>query len=835
METRKPEYQHFIPQFLLRNFSHKYVPPGKSNAGKPKKRGNKKKMYAGEPVINSLGLSDGYRIEECLVRRACGLENMYVDTAKPAQDQGKLEKKFGVLENRASNAYRKITKAYEDGKPAVWLQRSEKDILRKFIFLLTYRGEQYHRKYNFNSMEDYDEDDKGLLQAYMTMRGFTRPIDVWLQSLETIIDLDMDAGGNWKKSIFKSIYFPIADSFVSHIGEMYMAICTPANADEEFVLTDNCYNVSEGQTTSYYDESVGKHILMSPRFHKFAPISPRLILVLRHNLLPEPTEDANPEIKEYREFQRQLWIDSLYGSGTKSILEDLPVQKATTNYSRDRHFAMGDNFCFTIFKIPTGHVRKMNGLLIDHAFHGSRIVFNRKDAFLDLMEWYLTEPCEVGKNLMGEHAATQLAYIEGLSQFMLREGRALEPEWTFWPSEHRDLKQFHTENISGARFLEEISRGENDASFGFVSIYERLGGTKEKFVEDEVMAKAMFEIWARCVDLDWGTPGYEQLRSKKLDWLLDGYQRQSCAPFWMFLKRMRFAQTTLSRWLDGIHDVSSFDEEVFRGSEDMLAYSHPVIHGRELNVAMCKAFNKSMDLVRGPGCGIDSMGYFSLFGDPSWRIPTPVAIKCWPWNDGSNVDEALLSSLVDDLDRKASAQSPRRNELSEENKTEELDMSGLRKAAHAWLFEDDDAETRTEAFGERRPDGDSRVQEILDATEQVHPEQVHPEQPQNETTQGPPPNNLNWLHQREAHTYLIRNARRRTFLKLVQHIIHASWWLYLLGWCCYLLAHLLDFVVATLTRLSWVMATCSPVFDDLAKYLVHLAAVFVLACWMILG
>ena len=91
------------------------------------------------------------------------------------------------------------------------------------------------------------------------------------------------------------------------------------------------------------------------------------------------------------------------------------------------------------------------------------------------MEWYLTEPCQVGKNLLGEHVATQLAYIKGLSRFMLREGRAVVAEWTFWPSEHRDLKQFQTQNVAGARFLEEVRHGESDAGFDFGAIYKRLG------------------------------------------------------------------------------------------------------------------------------------------------------------------------------------------------------------------------------------------------------------------------------------------------------------------------------------------------------------------------
>lgn len=489
METHKPEYQHYIPQFLLKNFAHEYAPPNKSKAGKSRKRNHKRKMYLGDPVVNSLCLTDGFPLEECLVKRVCGLENMYENQANPVNVhvQPRLEKKFAGFEGKASRIYRQIINAHKGGKQALWLKRAEKDVLRKFMFLLTLRGKQYYQKFNLDSMQEYEEGDKELLQNYMAEHSFTKPIDVWLQSLEKIMDLDIDVEGHWKEHICESIYFPIADMFINHITGMYMAICTPANDDEEFVLTENCYNVIEGPTTAYYDSNTGKHISMSPSFHMFALISPRLAIVLRSNLLPEPLEDANPDALQVRRFERKLWIDSFYGSGTKSILEDLPVQRALTNYSEvvngmlvprsgwNQRLGMNDSFCFSIFPIPTRHVRKINGLLIDHAFHGSRIVFDRKDVFLDLMEWYLTEPCEVGKNVIGQHAVQQTTYIKGLSDFMLREGRKCDTKCAFWPSEHRDVTQFQIQNIAGARFLEGVRRGKEDADFRVEAIYERLG------------------------------------------------------------------------------------------------------------------------------------------------------------------------------------------------------------------------------------------------------------------------------------------------------------------------------------------------------------------------
>ncbi|KAL5084191.1 hypothetical protein Trisim1_012265 [Trichoderma cf. simile WF8] len=786
MEAHKPEYQHFIPQFLLRNFSHKYAPPGKSKEGKSKKRGPKKKMYPGDQAVNSLCLSDHeFSFDESSVRRTCGVENMYVSPTKPLQDHGHLEKKFAVFENKASCIYRKIIKAHQDGKPAIWLKRTEKDVLRKFIFLLADRGEQYHRKYNVDSMQDYNDGDKELLQHYMTKHGFTKPIDVWFQSLETIIDLDIDTKGCWKRHICESIYFPIADSFIDHICDLYMAICTPANHDEEFVLTDNCYNVREGRTVAYFDVSTGKHTSMGPCFHRFAPISPRLIIVLRSAYLPEPLEDADPAIKEWRQFQRQVWIDSLYGkSGIESILEDLPIRKAINSYmeivngrlaprsGRNHRLDINDSFCFTIFKIPTRHVRTINGLLIDHAFHGSRIIFNQKDIFLDLMEWYLTEPCEVGKNLTGKNVPKQIKYIEGLSQFMLREGREINPRVIFWPSEDRDLNHFHLENIAGARFLEGARTGKDGIGSGFDEIYKRLGGTMATFDEDMAISNTMLQIWTRCVDLDWESPEYESIRRNKLASLLDGYQRQSCSRFWMFLKWMRLAQ----KWgLKSIQTIEPFFEEACRGSEDMLAHALPVIQEHELNIAMYKSFNEHMTLLRGTGCGLESMGHFSLFGDESWRIPTPFSHLNQPCKnhgdkDGPDVKKTIRSSSFDSAKRKASTQSPHRKQRFDYNEIKE--KVGVSKATHSSLFHNE---------GWKLP------------TDFVDPKEKADEQ--------------------------FERDRTMILMACTVLVIVAALMLSLLGICSYLLAHLFHFLVWLLDGLPWLLDTLSPAFYTLGRFL----------------
>jgi hypothetical protein len=204
--------------------------------------------------------------------------------------------------------------------------------------------------------------------------------------------------------------------------------------EEEFVLTDTGYNVREGPTIDFEDENTGKYIRLGASFHYFAPIAPRLMIILRSHHIPEPLDDSDPVNKANQELRRQFFIDTVHGPGAKSIMEDLPVHKAFNSYSRvidgrrvplpqwDGQYRMNDRFTFPIFRTSSNYIQKMNGLLLDHAFHGSTIIFNQQDVFLDLLEWYLTEPCEVGKNLSGEHSESKRRYIEQLTTFMGTQG-----------------------------------------------------------------------------------------------------------------------------------------------------------------------------------------------------------------------------------------------------------------------------------------------------------------------------------------------------------------------------------------------------------------------------
>lgn len=497
--TPRPEYQHFVPQFLLRNFAHPYKPP--KNGAKRQKRPKKKdaRIYPGDLVVNNVNLTaEPLAIEESPVKRVLGINDMYQDTSQPTEKQQRyIESLFGQLESKASPIFRKIVKSLESGDSGLWLTRDERNRIRKFLFLLKYRGSTFHRRFYFANAADYDQNDREQLRAYMRENGFERPVDVWFNNIKTFAELDMDAENEWIRKLIDQVYPGDAAWFINHVQQMYMAICTPADATDEFVLTDNSYNVYEGANTYVHDPASGKAKESSwVNFHEFAPVSPKLIIVLRSFLIPVPEEDANAEVKEERDFWRKMAVDDEFVPGTKSTLADLPITKARNNYSEmvngrleltrsDPTKQKDDKFCFRFFKITTDHVNKINNFMFDNARFCTRMIFQTRDSFLKTLEWYMTEPCEYGKRVVGQDKEARLKLLRNLAALMSSMGSSATPVWDESPAFDIPLTDAARMRLMNEAFKEicakfadslaEDSSSDDDSLPGSTPIYTMLG------------------------------------------------------------------------------------------------------------------------------------------------------------------------------------------------------------------------------------------------------------------------------------------------------------------------------------------------------------------------
>jgi hypothetical protein len=487
--TASVQYQHFVPQFLLRNFSHPYKP--QNNGPKTSKR-SKRKIFPREPVVHNLNLSvDPPVICETPVKRILGQIDMYRDTSKPSPEQQHIEQMFSKLEGQASAVFRKITKSFEQKEKGLWLTRDERDLIRKFLFLLKYRGSGFHRRFYHDNAEGYDANDRELLRDYMAEKGYTRPMDVWFNNLKTIMELRMDPEGEWMKDLPKRMFTEDALGFIIHAQCMYMAICTPSDPSDEFILTDNSYNVFEGPNFFAADEETGKveGTAYTP-LHEFAPVSPRLMIVLRSFIFPVPEEDAHADVKEERDFFRSMVLDMVYKGEVKSLLADLPIKKARNNYSEILHgrtqFINGEDgkkrkdhkFSFTFFPIKTEHVNIINGILLDNSYVCSSVVFKSIENFSRTLEWYLTAPCTIGKIVTGDDADLRLAGLKKLAAVSQSLGSEKKPVWREEPVPMvQNYEQFRLGKIEQGRLFNKIIK--NDwkpfPDTELMQIYKTLG------------------------------------------------------------------------------------------------------------------------------------------------------------------------------------------------------------------------------------------------------------------------------------------------------------------------------------------------------------------------
>ena len=80
-----------------------------------------------------------------------------------------------------------------------------------------------------------------------------------------------------------------------------MTICTPAKILDEFIITENAFNNHEGPD-GFFKKPATSDSTQSfhTEFHMFAPISPKLMIVLRSSLLPSPGESKTKQMHDGR-------------------------------------------------------------------------------------------------------------------------------------------------------------------------------------------------------------------------------------------------------------------------------------------------------------------------------------------------------------------------------------------------------------------------------------------------------------------------------------------------------------------------------------------------------
>ncbi|KAK2764586.1 hypothetical protein FQN54_009281 [Arachnomyces sp. PD_36] len=624
------QYHHYIPRFILRNFSHPFKPPKLPKGQKPNgKRKGKKGPYRGDPMLYTIDMdSPSAQISESPVSTTFGKTDMYRDFEN-APNQHIIEQKLSRLESDAARIIKKIRDAHEGWKQQVWVPRSERDTLRIFLFIMKYRGSRAHQRFYHQNAKDYSEDDQERLRKYMRDKGYKRPVDVWFDNITVLLDLKMDSEGKWMADLLERMYPDDAKWAISHMQGMYLAICTPSDESDEFLLTENAYAIHEGPVSTIRNLETGEVREPYTEFHIFGIISPRLILVLRSFLLPVPEEDADPEIKAWRqEMYAQNASQHSDPSRANSTLEDLPVSKSRNSYTDvvDGKLVLKDGedgtarphhkFCFRFFPISAIHVNKINSIMLEESSTISTIAFKTKSSARKALGFYLTTVNSYSKTLLKfegvagtPESDARLACLKKLEIAAKQLGSDATATDPVQEAEKKleSLSQKIDEHFSNVEPPE------------FMKLYMKLGGSPRTVLNDMDQAKKMLNVRIK-IDV-WSKGTEESVREEIRENLRDLFCELAPQRVWYYVKYIR---SMLLRGRD-----KELNEDVMHGPEDVVAKASQIFRTKkDLCRQMYFATINQVHLIKTPE--FDLKGEIRLTAEGARRLLSTMKIAFSP-------------------------------------------------------------------------------------------------------------------------------------------------------------------------------------------------------------
>ncbi|KFY15537.1 hypothetical protein V492_01919 [Pseudogymnoascus sp. VKM F-4246] len=550
--------------------AHEYEPHAKKNTSKQRKNA-KRNMQA-----KGIRLTDpGVAMVSRKIARTFGVQDLYAD-ATNSTDTEHIEGLLGTLEDQASEIIAQVRSKHLEGSKLITLKRAEKDVLRKFLFIMKYRRPDVRDKYAC-SIEDFDGIEKEALQEYMQQRGFQRPLDVWLNNIKAMLEIKIDAGCKWEKELLRKAYPPDAREFIVHTRLFYLSFCAPSNQDDEFLMTENSYGIHEGPKSTFSDPHSGK-VLVSfyTEYHTFAHIAPNLTMILRSFLLRSPGDSSSEDIaeilKELQDFNISMHD---FPERATSFLKDLPVAKARNSYTKMENGRVvllrpgsilkpEDKFRFRIFPISTDHVNKINMILLDEAWPTSLILFKTERSARNALENYLNiDPLSTSHGLKLIFPGTDTlreAYFRNLQTAVKLLGGNAVAAYRF---DDGTLEGVLTRDAD--QLIDLISQ--NDET---LQAYYKL--SNKDFLDREDFRQSR-EMLKRRIKIDTNTKGRdEDFRNRAREDLIHEYWKLPPQQFWIYLKRHRFLMNggTILGLRSDVHDYP-LPAELLSGPEDVIA------------------------------------------------------------------------------------------------------------------------------------------------------------------------------------------------------------------------------------------------------------------------
>jgi hypothetical protein len=269
----------------------------------------------------------------------------------------------------------------------------------------------------------------------------------------------------------------------------FLAFCTPCDASDEFILTENCYNVHEGPNSTALNLETGEYEVISwTSYHEFSPITPKLILILRSSLLPNVEEDMDENVKTWRrnmyELNQSFHVDP---DTAQSKLEDLPLRKPRNSYTQvlpegiqllpgeDGSRRTYHRFTFPFFKINTNQVHRINCILLDNAHLTSAIGFNSESFLKKSLDYYLQVPGVGYKVVYPRDKDGRLVYLKKLESVSNSLGSPVVLSYTESP-DVGVMEELRQESLR--QLQKDIVEALPEQPTEFMQLYNKLGMLK---------------------------------------------------------------------------------------------------------------------------------------------------------------------------------------------------------------------------------------------------------------------------------------------------------------------------------------------------------------------
>ena len=364
MAQIRPEFHHYIPRFILKTFADNFklntkddfianatdvfkatdpdvqFSNNQTSAQKNRggKKGKKKRQSKTRYHVNVYQVEDHATVLSD-VGKIYGEDDMYRDINE--EDCMKFEKLLSKFESSSSKFIRDIWAGND-----LSLTRSQLDDMKKFLAIMTYRGE--HRRGQYYD-ENFDMMTLMSIKRHMSDKNMKTVQEVWLNNLKWLIETSIE---DIVKEYIKASNIASRNPFALmneysgpiHVTEMmdfihmvrnYMCVWE-AEEGSEFILAEGCFGSYEG------DRGIC--------FHSFFVVSPRYAIVL-----------VNRQHMWGKMGHRESWFgDHLHAMPETVYKNAIPLRTITqSDYSAD------DVFKYRRIKVPKQEVYIVNSIFLD--------------------------------------------------------------------------------------------------------------------------------------------------------------------------------------------------------------------------------------------------------------------------------------------------------------------------------------------------------------------------------------------------------------------------------------------------------------------------------------